>query len=128
MPQDRESGNRARMWGLRMAQIVANHLGATLMNPGRSNDAILKNRKVLIKSAHYRVPEIGATIATLDRIDAIIAALQDRDGLYTIYEVSPNWFRQEMVPSRNPKTSHVMMGRCSRVREIGKVLGRIKEP
>ena len=127
MPQDRESGNRARMWGLRMAQIVANHLGATLMNPGRSNEAVLENRKVLIKSTHYCVPEIGATAATLDRIEAVIAALQDKDELYTIYEVSPNWFQQEMVPSRNPKTPHVMMVRCSRVREAGKVLGRIKE-
>jgi len=127
MPQDRETGDRARKWGFSMAQQVVSQLGASLINPKLSNEATLKNRKILIKSAHHRVPEIGATIATLDRIDAIVAALQDKDGLYTIYEVSPNWFRQEMMPSRNPKTSHVMMVRCARVREAGKVLGRIKE-
>lgn len=127
MPQDRESGDRARKWGYNMAQKVASQLGASLTNPELSNEATLKNRKILIKSAHYGIPEIGATAATLDRIDAIVAALQDRDGLYTLYEVSPVWFRKEMVPSRSPKASHVMMVRCARVRRAGKVLGRIQE-
>jgi hypothetical protein len=127
MPQDRDSGDRARKWGYSMAQKVANHLGASLIRPKRSNEAMWQNRRVLIKSAHYGVPEIGATASTVDRVEAIIAALQDRDGLYTLYEVLPDWFRKEMVSSRSPKASHVMMVRCARVREAGKVLGRIKE-
>jgi len=126
MPQDRESGNRARMWGLRMAQIVANHLGATLINPGRSNEAMWNNRRILIKSAHHGDPQIGATPATIDRVDVIIAALQDSDGDYTLYKVTPVWFRQEMSPSRSPKASHVMMVRCVTVREAGEMLGRIR--
>ena len=40
MPQDRDSGERARKFGYYMAQKVANHLGATLINPSRSNEAI----------------------------------------------------------------------------------------
>jgi len=126
MPQDRESGDRARKWGYENARNVAAHLGATLINPGRSNEATLNNRRILIKSAHYGDPEIGATPATLNRVDAIVAALQDRDGLYTIYEAPLAWFRQEMSQSRSPKASHVMMVRCARVRETGKVLGRIR--
>jgi len=126
MPQDRESGNGARMWGLRMAQIVANHLGATLMHPGRSNEAMWNNRRILIKSAHYGDPQIGATIATLNRISAVIAALQDKDRDYSLYEVPSNWFLQHMSPSRSPKASHVMMVRCVRVRESGNVLKRIR--
>ena len=125
MPQNRDSGDRARKWGYYMAQKVANHLGATLTNSGRSNEAIWNNRRILIKSAHYGVPEIGATVATLGRVDAIIAALQDQDEDYTLYEVTPSWFKSKMNLSRSPKASHVMMVRCSKVCEVGKVVGRI---
>ena len=125
MPQDRDSGDRARKFGYYMAQKVANRLGATLINPSRSNEAILNNRRILIKSANYGVPQIGATPATLDRVEAIIAALQDKDEAYTLYEVTPSWFRLRMSPSRSPKALHVMMVRCADVRGAGKVLERI---
>lgn len=125
MPQNRDSGDRARRWGYDMAQEVASHLGAILIKPKGSNEAIWNNRKVLIKSAHFGVPEIGATTATLDRAEAIIAALQNQDGAYTIYEVEPAWFRQNMKPSRSTRAAHVMMVRCSKVRKAGKVVGQI---
>lgn len=127
MPQDRDSGDKARKWGFHMGEKVASFLGASLINPGLSNEAMWENRKILIKSAHYGVPEIGATSATLDRIDAIMAALEDQDKSYTIYEVVPAWFRQNMRPSRSPRASHVMMVKCSRVREDGKMRGRMEE-
>jgi len=110
-----------------MAQEVANHLGATLINPRRSNEAIWNNRRILIKSAHYGVSQIGATPATLNRIDAIIAALQERDNTYTLYEMKPDWFRQEMKPSRSSGASHVMMVKSARVRTVGKTLGQMAE-
>jgi len=128
MPQDRESGDRARKWGYYMAEQVANYLGAILTNPQRSNEALLGNRRILIKSAHYGDPQIGATLATLNRVSAVIAALQDKDRDYSLYEVPSNWFLQHMSPSRSPKASHVMMVNCSEVREAGNMLGRIKEP
>ena len=126
MPQDRESGNKARRWGYENARNVAAHLGATLINPGRSNEATWNNRRILIKSAHYGDPQIGATIATLNRISAVIAALQDKDRDYSLYEVPSTWFLQHMSPSRSPKASHVMMVRCVKIREPDNVLGRIR--
>ena len=125
MPQDRASGDRARKWGYNMAQRVANHLGATLINPDRSNEAIWNNRRILIKSANYGVPQIGATPATLDRVEVIIVAVQDKDKAFTLYEVTPSWFRPRMNPSRSPKASHVMMVKCAEVRGAGKMLGRL---
>ena len=125
MPQDRDSGARAKEWGYCMAQEVANHLEATLINPRRSNEAVWRNRKILIKSAHYNVPQIGATPATLNRVEAIVAALQDKDKAYILYEVTSSWFRSRMNPSRSPKASHVMMVKCTSVREVGRKLGRI---
>ena len=126
MPQTRESGNRARSFGYRMAEQVANILGAILTNPGRSNEAMWNNRRILIKSAHHGVPEIGATVATLGRVDAIIAALQDQDGDYTLYELVPGWFQSVMKPSRSPRAPHVMMVSCGKVREAGKMVGRVE--
>ena len=125
MPQDRESGDRARRWGFSMAQKVASHLGAKLANPGRSNEADWKGRRILIKSAHYGVNQIGATPATLNRVEAIIIALQENDKGYTLYEITPAFFASRMSPSRSPRASHVMMVSCSDVRRAGKVLERI---
>ncbi len=127
MPQDRESGNRARLWGRKMARTVADALGATLINPGFSNEAMWNGRRILIKAAHRDTPQIGATFATLNRVSAVIAALQVKDKDYTLHEVSSEWFIQHMSPSRSPKASHVMMVNCSKVREEGKKLGPMKE-
>ena len=120
MPQDRESGARAREFGYHMAQRIAQALGATLINPRRSNEAVLGGRRILIKSAHYGV-SIGATEASLGRVEAIIAALQDRDGGYTLYEVATAWFQHNMRPSTSP----VMMVRCRDVREAARTIGRL---
>lgn len=125
MPQDRESGNRARRWGYENAQKVARHLGATLINPTRSNEAIWNNRKILITSAHHGTPNISVTIATLDRIDAIVASLQDKDGKFTLYEITPLWFRQNMRQSRSSGGSHIMMVKCADVSSVGRIVGRM---
>jgi len=125
MPQTRETGDRARRWGYENAQNVAVHLGATLVKPGKSNEATWNNRRILIKSAHYGDPEIGATPATLNRIDAIVAALQDQDDAYTLYEITPSWFRENMRQSRSSGASHVMMVKRADVCSAGRILGRM---
>lgn len=125
MPQDRESGDRARRWGYENAQKVASHLGATLINPRRSNEAIWNNRKILITSAHYGTPSIFVTIATLDRIDAIVASLQDKDSRFTLHELTPLWFQQNMRQSRSSGGPHIMMVKCADVRSAGQIIGRM---
>jgi len=99
-----------------------------MVNSDRSNEAIWNDRRILIKSAHYGVPQIGATPATIDRIEAIIAALQDSDNDFTLYEVAPSWFKSKMSPSRSPRASHVMMVGCADVHNAGKVLKRMAKP
>ena len=126
MPQDRESGDRARRYGYQMAERVAEALGATLINPGVSNEATWRNQRILIKSARYRTSEIGATEATLQRVDAIVAALQDSNDGYTLYQVTPVWFRERMRPSRSSGDGHVMKVQCRSVREAGTVVGHIR--
>lgn len=128
MPQNRESGNRARKWGYFMAGKIAENLGAELINPRRSNEAIWNERRILIKSANYGVPQIGATPATIERVEAIIAALQDSDDDFTLYEITPAWFKSKMSASRSPRASHVMMVNCADVRNVGKELKRMAKP
>lgn len=101
---------------------------SNMVNSDRSNEAIWNDRRILIKSAHYGVPQIGATPATIDRIEAIIAALQDSDNDFTLYEVAPSWFKSKMSPSRSPRASHVMMVGCADVHNAGKVLKRMAKP
>ena len=128
MPQTRETGDRARKWGYFMAHKVAEHLGATLTNPIRSNEAIWDERRILIKSANRGVPQIGATPATLDRVEAIIAALHEADDTFSLIEVTPSWFKSKMSPSRSPRASHVMMVKCADVRNEGISLGSMEKP
>ena len=125
MSQDRESGARAREFGYDMAHLVAQFLGASLIRPGRSNEAILGNTRILIKSAHWRVSEIGATRATLDRIDRIISALEDSNDSFTLYEVLREWYLREMRQSGSSGKAHLMMVRCRSVRVSGLVIGHI---
>ena len=125
MPQDRDSGDRARRWGYENAQKVAQHLGATLVNPTRSNEAIWDNRRILVTSAHHGTPNVSVTIATLDRIDAIVAALQDKDTGFTLYEISPLWFRRNMRQSRSSGGSHIMMVKSAEARGAGRIIGRM---
>ncbi len=125
MPQDRESGARGRNFGYHMAQRVAQALGATLINPGRSNEAVWNKTRVVLKAAHRRVPQIGATVAILDRVDWVLAALEDEEGSFTLYKVSSAWFKEQMAPSRSPKAAHVMMVNCNKVRDAGTVVGRL---
>jgi hypothetical protein len=125
MPQDRQSGDSARRWGYENAEKVAVHLGASLVSPGRSNEAVWNNRRILIVSAHHGTPNIYVTIATLDRIEAILACLQDKDSKFTLYEITPSWFQQNMRQSRSSGGSHIMGVKCADVRRVGQIIGRM---
>jgi len=122
MPQDHDSGERAMHFGHSMAKKVADYLGAKLIEPGKSNKATWNNRKIVIKSASLGNSQIGVTTDVLNWADAIVAAIQDEDSKFTLYDVSSSWYRSEMKPSRQP---HVKMVRTSAIRSTGKKLGRI---
>lgn len=126
MGQDKESGRAANKFGRAMATKVANFLRARLISR-ISNEAVLADERIIIKSAHHKTPEIGLSIATLDRVDSIVAALEDEDGEYTLYRLDSQWYRSQMKPSRSksPSAQKVMMVSCKAVREVGRVVGKI---
>ena len=124
MGQDRISGIAANKWGHMMAAKVAQHLGIELLSHD-SNEASFNGKRIIIKSAHHKTPEIGISKKTLDRVDAIIAALETEKGDYALYEITPKWFSKQMKPSRSksPSAAKVMMVSCKAVINAGQFLG-----
>ena len=122
MLQDCDSGKRALRFGYSTAKRVADHLGAILIEPGKSNKAIWNNRKIAIKSTNKGNAQIKITVNILNWADAIIVAIQDEDGDFTIYEISSSWYRGKMKSSRQ---SQFKMTSTSKIRSIGKKLERI---
>jgi len=124
MPQDEASGRAAVHYGRSMAQRVAQFLGAKLLSEF-SNEAFLNDEPIVIKSAHQRTPEIGVSQAMLERVQTIVAALENPDRTYTIYGLNPEWYQRHMLPSRSrsPHAQKIMMVKCRPIRREGRVIG-----
>ena len=121
MPQDTESGRKAMRFGHEMAKKVIKYLGAKPV-PGPSNNAIWNVKKINIKSAKLGNSQIGATKNNLTWADSIIAAIQVNREYFDLYEVSTEWFKNEMRPSRQPYT---MMVECAEIIRCGKKIDTI---
>jgi len=126
MSQDRESGRIANEYGHTMAAKVANFLGTELLSKA-SNEAILGGERIAIKCAHRKTPEIGVSLKMLERVQSIMAALEDKDGTYALYQVDTGWYQMQMTPSRSKSSSaqNVMMVSCKAIRTIGRAIGRM---
>lgn len=126
MGQDRESGRAANDYGHAMAAKVAHFLGTELLSKS-SNESVWAGKRIAIKCAHRKTPQIGLSLAMLGRVQNIIAALEDKDSGYTLYQLDPRWYRAAMVPSRSnsPSAQTVMMVSCKEIRTVGQVTGRM---
>lgn len=121
MPQDQISGAKANAEGHARAQKVAKHIGATMINPGISNEATWSGKNICIKSARQGNTLIGVTSAMLGHIGSVVAALQEPNGKYSIFEVSSTWFNSQMrTPAKWPNIGFVQ---CAKIRNSGKMIG-----
>ncbi len=121
MPQDQISGAKANAEGHAKAQKVAKYLGAKLINPGISNEAIWNGKSICIKSARHGNTLIGVTSAMLSHVESVVAAIQGPDDKFTIFEVSSAWFNSEMgVPAKWPNIGFVQ---CAKIRSNGSMIG-----
>ena len=100
MPQDRESGARANRYGRETAIKIADAIGATSISK-TSNEFKLEGRKITIRCARHSTNDLGVTYKMLERIDAIFAALEQENGMYELYEISPNMFEENMRETRS---------------------------
>ena len=100
MPQDRESGARANRYGRETAIKIADAIGATSISK-TSNEFTLKGRKITIRCARHSTNDLGVTYKMLERIDAVFSALEQEDGTYEFYEISPSMFEENMRATRS---------------------------
>jgi hypothetical protein len=99
MPQDAVSGARANEYGRECARLVAEKLGAVAVSRA-SNEFALDGHLITIRCAHNKTTKVGATYRMLDRVDAVVAAMETKDGSYDLYELSPSLYRMHMTDSK----------------------------
>lgn len=95
MPQNRETGAAANRYGKETAAQIAKRLKAKKLDK-ISNEVQYKKRRAVIKCAHYGNIYIGVTTKMLERLDEIIAALENEFGKYELYALSPKIFKKNM--------------------------------
>lgn len=100
MPQNRESGARANEYGRETARKIAEKISAKSISK-ISNEFELQGRKITIRCAKHSTNDLGVTYKMLERIDTIFAALEQEDGKYEIYEISPSMFEKNMRETRS---------------------------
>ena len=119
MPQNRETGRAAARFGRESFERVVEHLQAEAV-AGRSNNASWDGKRINVKSARLGNTKIGATLNNLAWADSIIAAIQENNEYFGLYEVTSDWFRAQMRPSRQP---HTMMVECAQIERFGTRIG-----
>jgi hypothetical protein len=132
MVQTEESGRAGNNFGHRMGEYAAKHLGIELIRDSSviSNEAYLDGQRVVIKSAHKKTTSIGIPHNVLDRVDNVIAVLEDNvDNIekgvhkYSLYKVDSEWFKSEMTPdSKRDYVGHLNRGKiqkhCDKISEL----------
>lgn len=113
MPQDRVSGADANTYGRETARKIAIAIGAISISE-TSNEFELDNRKITIRCARKNNKQFGVPYQLLERVNAVIGALEQENGDYKLYEISPNKFKQKMRPTKSTGSS---AGRVGIVRE-----------
>jgi len=109
MPQNRESGARANRYGRECAKKIAKKIGAKSIS-NTSNEFEFQDRKITIRCAGYSTSDLGVTYKMLERIDAVFAALEQENGEYNLYEISPDMFKKNMRETRSAGPSAGKVG------------------
>ncbi len=127
MPQDRESGARANEYGRKTAREIADKIGAISISR-TGNEFELDGKKITIHCAKYKTNDIGASYKMLKRIDSVIAALEQENGDYALYELSPKKFKENMreTKSKGPSMGKVGIVRKAIFRNDGKKIRTVK--
>ncbi|MCD4677719.1 MAG: hypothetical protein K8S18_17235 [Desulfobacula sp.] len=127
--QTQDTGRAGNDFGHLMGEFAVRQLGTELIRESsiKSNEAFLDEKRVVIKSAHKKTTGIGVPHNVLQRVNSIIAVLEDKNGSsngihkYSIYEVSSEWFISTMTPSQSNEYAKKKVGmvNCSEIRRNG---------
>jgi len=100
MPQDAESGKRANIYGHKTSQLIAEKIGAISVSDN-SNEFALGGHLITIRCAKEGNLQVGVLYSMLDRVDSVIAAFEEKTGVYQLYEMSPFLYKIYMRDSKN---------------------------
>ena len=126
MPQDRETGQAANIFGFQTARRIAQKIGATSIS-SHSNEFLYNGQVVAIKCARHKTTSVGVTYAMLNRIEGVIGAFQIDLRDYDLFQLNSHQFRSNMRESQSQGPSKGLVGLVSRsiFREIGQYLGHV---
>ena len=124
MPQDRITGAAGNAFGRETAPLIANFIGATMLGP-KSNEAIFKGNRIVIKCARQNTNSVGVTCRMIERLHGVVGAFQQADGTFEVLLITAKTFKQEMRPTRSQGASSGKVGLVSRAvfASKGKYLG-----
>ncbi len=93
-----------------------------------SNEALLDGQKVVIKCAAPATDSVGVTYKMLEKLDAVIGALQLDDGSFDLWSVSLKQFESAMreTRSRGPSAGKVALVRRRVFIDYGTPLGKVQ--
>ena len=110
MPQDRETGIAAMEYGLETARRIAKVVGATKIGRPRSNEYELNGKKIVFKCARLKTKSVGVPYHMLARLSAVIGCFKLEGGVYELYEMTPEMYRENMRPTRSKGSSSGRVG------------------
>src|ERR1700735_2645993 len=127
MPQDRDSGASANFWGRATARVVAEKIGAELVNEKR-NEGIFQGSRISLHCASKKTDSIGVTYKTLERIDHVIGAFQTEDGSFEVRRLQREEFRSNMQATRSKGPSAGKVGQVKRsiFLEFGQFVAKVQ--
>lgn len=128
MPQDRESGDAARLFGLRCGKLVAEHLGAVTVRKG-SNEAVLHGDRVVIKCAQRANGNVKVLVTMLERVQRVFGVFEVSPGLYGLWILDSEMYKELMkIQAARPKAAAQGMVSYSQFREHGRAAGTVSLP
>lgn len=80
------------------------------MRGDTSNEADFNGQRVVIKCAGQKTQSVGVTYLMLERLDAIIAALEQSDGSFEVISLPADVYRQRMSETQSRGASAGAVG------------------
>lgn len=125
MPQNRDTGDAARQFGLKCGKLVAEKIGAVPVG-GRSNEAVYDGERIVVKCARRANRTVGVLVTMLKTVQQVLGAFEVSPGKFEMWFLDGEKYRELMThKSQRPKAAAQGMVTYSKFREHGRFAGTI---
>ena len=125
MPQNRNTGAAANLWGRQTARRIMAEIGAR--PAGKGNECFWKGRRFVIHSANRGVTKVGVSYNMIKHLHAVLGVFRKSGSKFELYELDTKICSDNMTPTRSkgPSKGRVGIVRRAVFIEQGKALGEI---